>query len=450
MGYDGISRPLLLERWEANESLDAWTLHLRKGINFHHGPELTADDVIFNFEQWLDPEVGSSMLGLLDDYLSAENIEKVDDHTLVLHLDRPEIGVPEHLLHYPALIVSKDFEGDWLEQPFGTGPFTLEEYIFGERAKLKAHDSYWQTGVDGKPLPYLDEAIAFDLGDDRSAIIAALKSGQIDTNNQPKVEDYLALKDDPDITIDDITVSQTAVLRMRVDVDPWTDNRVRKALKLCQRRQAILDTALYGQGSVGHDTHTTDIHPAYCEKAIPEYDPERARALLEEAGYPDGLETTIRVSSGHPATVSYAETLKADAEAGGFNIRVEPVPESDYWDAWTEIPLGITAWSHRPLATMVFALAYTSDREGNPVAWNETRWVDEEFDELLAQASATLDVEKRRGIMCRLEEIQMERGSVGVAYFQSLWRIKNDRVRNMPVHPMMWEILTDVWVAEEA
>jgi peptide/nickel transport system substrate-binding protein len=99
---------------------------------------------------------------------------------------------------------------------------------------------------------------------------------------------------------------------------------------------------------------------------------------------------------------------------------------------------------------MVFALAYTSDREGNPVAWNETRWVDEEFDKLLAQASATLDVEKRREIMCQLEDIQMERGSVGVAYFQNVWRIKNDRVRNMPVHPMMWEILTDVWVAEEA
>jgi peptide/nickel transport system substrate-binding protein len=450
MDSNGISRPLLLEKWEPSEDVETWTLHLRKGIKFHHGPELMADDVIFNFEQWLDEEVGSSLLGMIGAYLSPENIEKVDDYTVKLHLDRPEIAVPEHLLHYPAVILPKDFEGDWIKEPYGTGPFELEEYVVGERVKLTAYDDYWQMGIDGKPLPYVDAVDIFDLGEERSAIIAAFESGQIDTNSEPKVEDYLALKDNPGINIESLTVAQTAVLGMRVDVDPWTDNRVRKALKLCQRRKAILDTALYGEGEVGHDTHTASIHPAYCEKPIPEYDPEKAKALLEEAGYPDGLDVTITVPSSFPATVSYAETLKAAAEPAGFNITIKTVPGSDYWASWTELPLKITEWGHRPLGTMVFSLAYTSDKEGNPVAWNETHWVDEEFDELLAEASATLDVEERREIMCKLEEIQMERGSAGIAYFSNIWRITSERVRNMPAHPMQYEILTDVWLAEEA
>lgn len=450
MDADGISHPLLLEKWEASEDVQTWTLYLRQGITFHHGPELMADDVIFNFEQWLDEEVGSSLLGMIGAYLSLENIEKVDDYTIKLHLDRPEIAVPEHLLHYPAMIMPKEFEGDWIKQPFGTGPFELEEYVVGERVNLKAAEGYWQTGADGQPLPYLDAIQVFDLGEERSAIIAAFESGQIDTNSEPQPEEYLALKDKRAINIESLTVAQTVVLGMRADVEPWTDNRVRKALKLCQKRQAILDTAMYGQGQLAHDTHVAPIHPAYCPKTVPDYDPERAKALLEEAGYPDGLDVTLTVNSSVPATVSYAETVKASAEAAGFNITIETVPGSDYWAAWTELPFKITGWGHRALGTMVLSLAYASDDQGNPVAWNETHWVDEEFDELLTKASATLDVEERREIMCQLEEIQMERGSAAIAYFSNIWRITSDRVRNMPAHPMQYEILTDVWLAEDA
>jgi peptide/nickel transport system substrate-binding protein len=153
---DNVTHPWLLESGEPDESLKTWTLRLKQGIKFNNGVELTADDVIFNFEQWLDPTVESSMTGLLS-YLSAANIEKVDSYTVRLHLNEPQIGVLEHLFHYPALILPHTFEGDFIKQPVGTGPFNLVRYEVGEQAVFQRREDYWNPGADGQPLPYLAE-----------------------------------------------------------------------------------------------------------------------------------------------------------------------------------------------------------------------------------------------------------------------------------------------------
>lgn len=446
--YDNITHPWLLERWEANEDVTVWTLYVRKGIKFNNGQELTADDVIFNFQQWLDPNIGSSMLGLLS-YLRPENIEKVDDYTVRLHLDSPQIGVPEHLFHYPAMIVPKTFEGDIVRQPVGTGPFLLEEYVETERAVFRRREDYWKLGADGKPLPYIDKLVYLDLGEDAAARIAALQSGQVDNVFNPSAEIWLAVKDLPYIRVYNATTAQTFVIRMRVDMEPWTDNRVRLALKKCLDRKKMLDLAWFGVGALAHDTHVAPVHPAYCPKEIPPYDPEGARRLLAEAGYPDGLTVTLATQEARAEPIM-AQVLKETASLGGFNINLNIMPSAQYWDVWTEVPLGITIWAHRPLDTMVLALAYTADDKGNPVPWNESRWVDEEFTRLLKEAERTLDVEKRRQIMCRLEDIQMERGSVGIPFWASVWYIAHKRIKNVGAHPTNYDILFDAWIDDEA
>ena len=148
------------------------------------------------------------------------------------------------------------------------------------------------------------------------------------------------------------------------------------------------------------------------------YDPEGARALLEDAGYPDGVTVDLFTQEAR-AEPALAQSLAETAAAGGFTINLNILPSAQYWDIWTEVDLGITIWAHRPLGTMVPALAYTADDEGNPGAWNETRWVDDEFVDLLREAERTLDVEARREIMCQLEQIQMERGQAST-YFGHL------------------------------
>jgi peptide/nickel transport system substrate-binding protein len=233
---------------------------------------------------------------------------------------------------------------------------------------------------------------------------------------------------------------------MRVDRAPWSDNRVRLALKLCQHREKILSLAYFGQGLEGQDVHVGPKHPEYCRIKTPRYDPQRARELLRQAGYPSGLEVNLAVGSGWQEIVRYAEILRQDAAPAGFRINIQTMPNAQYWEQWTEVDLGITTWGHRPLGTMVPGLAYVADDRGKPVAWNETRWVDKEFTELLSQANGTLDLEARRKIFCKLEEIQQRRGSIGNAFWINVWTITGKRVQGVVSHPSLYLSLDEAWV----
>jgi peptide/nickel transport system substrate-binding protein len=448
---NNITRPLLLQNWEASDDLKTWTLNLRKGITFNNDDPFTSDDVIFTLNQWLDKDVGSSLLGMIGSYLDPTGIEKVNAHLVKLHLKRPEIGVPEHLFHYPALILNhRTFEGDFIKRPHGTGPYTVEVYREGERCVLKRREGYWREAKDGKALPYIDTVEFADMGTEMAPQIAAIQSGEIDMidlSDAAGTDVYQALKDDPGVNVLPVTTCTTRVLRMRVDLNPWHDNRVRTALKLCQHREKILALAYFGQGLQGQDTHVYQKHPEYCEKPTPAYDPARARQLLKDAGYPGGLDVNLAVGSDWTDVVRFAEVLKQDAAPAGFRINIQTMPTSQYWEKWTEVDLGITPWTHRPLGTMILNLAYTADGDGNPVAWNETKWVDKEFSTLLEEANGTLDVDERRKIFCKLEQIQIDRGSVGISYWRNVWMVTRKRVQSAVSHPNGYLFCSDLWLS---
>ncbi len=445
-----ITHPYLLENWQVSDDLKTWILNLRKGIKWNNGEAFTSDDVVFTFNQWLDKDVGSSMLGLVGEYLDLSGIEKVDTHQVKLHLKKPEIAVPEHLFHYPAIVLNhKTFEGDFIKNPVGTGPYTLESYLPGERAKVVRRNDYWQKGADGNSLPYMDAMEFIDMGSEMPPQIAAIKAGEIDMidlGDSAGVDVFQALRNDPNITITPSTTASTRVLRMRVDMKPWNDNRVRLALKLCQHHEKLLSLVYFNEGLQGQDFHVYPLHPEYCQKPVPKYDPQRAKQLLQEAGYPAGLEINLAVGSGWPDVVRYAEILQQDAAPAGFKVKINTMPNSQYWEKWTEVDLGITPWMHRPIGTMVLNLAYVADAEGKPVAWNETNWVDDEFSKLLQEANGLIDVDRRRKIFCKLEQIQMERGSIGIPYWRNQWFVTRKKVQNILGNPSVYMLFNETWL----
>jgi peptide/nickel transport system substrate-binding protein len=449
---DNITHPYLLQKWDASDDLKTWTLTLRQGVKFNNGDEFNADDVIFSMNQWLNKDVGSSLLGMMGGYLDAGGIEKVDEYTVRLNLKKSEIAVPEHLFHYPAMVLNhRTFEGDFIKAPHGTGPYTLEVYKESERAVLKRRTDYWQEGADGDPLPYMDSMEFVDMGDEMSPRIAAIQAGEIDMIDLATTggtSAYKALKDDDRVQVKPIGTAQARVLRMRTDLKPWDDNRVRMALKLCQHREKILGLAYFGQGLQAHDFHVAPVHPEYCDKPIPKYDPQKAKQLLKEAGYPNGIKVNLAVGSEWTDVVRYAEILKQDAAPAGINVVLQTMPTSQYWEKWTEVDLGVTPWTHRPLGTMVLNLAYINGADGKPVPWNETNWADPEFSKLLEEANGTLNVDDRRKLFCKLEQIQWERGSIGIAWWQNNWQVVTKRVQDSQPHPTGYMLFNEVWLSK--
>ena len=265
---DNVTHPYLLENWQVSDDIKTWTLNLRKGIKFNNGDDFTADDVIFTFQQWFDKDVGSSMLALISGYLDLSGIEKINDYQIKLHLKIPEIAVPEHLFHYPAMILNhRTFQGDFIKAPHGTGPYTLEEYVEGERCVIKRRNDYWQKGADGQLLPYLDKVEFLDMGSEMAPMIAAMRSGDIDMidfGDLGATEAFQALKKDPAVNIYPIATNQTRVVRMRCG----HETMVRQS-----RQTGIKTMPAPGKNTVpgpfsekdcrGQDIHVSPKHPEY-------------------------------------------------------------------------------------------------------------------------------------------------------------------------------------------
>ncbi|MBI3977775.1 MAG: ABC transporter substrate-binding protein [Chloroflexi bacterium] len=440
-----ITHPWLLESWEPSADLKTWTLKVRKGVKWnkaagHSGRELNADDIVFTIKNWLDPKVGSSAAGLMQGYLDMTGIEKVDNMTVRLNLKRGEVGVPEHLFHWTSIALPVEYEGDWLKQPFGTGPFTLEEYLIGERARHKRRTDYWRQGEDGKPQPYLDEIKVVDYGDETATLVASLASGQVDFTDGANITSIPAMNMLKGFQVLRGQTSQTTVFRFRADQKPWDDVRVRNALKWSQDRALSLKTAHSGYGSVASDTHVAPIHPEYSPMEPWKQDTAKAKALLAEAGYPNGVEVTLDYKVDPQYESVMATILQREAAKAGIKVTLRPLPATQYWDKWLDVNFGLTSWTHRPIATMVLALAYVCGAK-----WNESHWCDKEFESLLNEASSVYDLEKRRAVMAKLQKQIQENGAIHIPFWRDNFRVINAQLKGIASHPSSNQWWHDTW-----
>ncbi|MBI3457727.1 MAG: ABC transporter substrate-binding protein [Candidatus Rokubacteria bacterium] len=441
--HDNITHPYLLERWEASNDLKTWTLRIRKGVQFQLGGakrrELEAADVVWNIKRWLAKETGSSIRGLLS-YLSPEGVEEVDRSTVRLHLAIPQMAVPEHLFHYPAVILAREYGGDFLKEPWGTGPFVLDKYVVGEQAVVKRRADYWQAG-----RPYLDEIRFLDLGEEESAHVAALASRQADLVADLGIATLDAIDRIPHAQVLETKTAQTAVIRMRVDKKPFDDERVRNAVKLCQDHARLLELAHRGRGAEGADHHVAPVHPAYAPEPTPKQDIAKAKALLAAAGYPNGIDLALDLKKQPNWEPICMQAFKEMAAQAGIRIQLNVMPSSQYWEIWDKTTFGFTAWTHRPLDTMVLSLAFRC-RDGKPVAWNETQWCDPAFEKMLDEAEAILDPKERRKVMARIQPYPREHGPIGLPFWRSVFQAGDKRIKAYRVHPTGYVLAAETWL----
>lgn len=438
-GFDNVTRPHLLSSWRASPDLRSWDLFLRQDVSWHNGRRFIADDVIWNLRQLLDPATGSSTLGLMQSYLLLDNpalvsdgpalwdasaIEKIDDFHVRLNLKRPQVAVPEHLFHYTNVMLDPEDDGRFGVGANGTGPFTLREFAVGEGALLSAVDK-----GEGRRAR-IDELAFIDLGDDPAAATAALLSGQVDGLDRCDYSVAESLAAHSDFTVHRTATSATAMLQMKVNQSPFDDVRVRRAMRLAIDTAAVTELALRGFGSPAEHHLVSPAHPDYAALPAFESDPDQARRLLAEAGYPNGIDIEITCKNWPGWELAAVQAMVEQYREADIRATIDLMPAARFWEVWNEAPLAFVEWAPRPLGFMLPGLTLRSN-----VPWNSTGFSDAEVDALILEAEAMLDVERRREVLRRLEQRIQDIGPMVQPSWLSVVTVVSKKVKGFRLHP---------------
>ncbi|MBZ0286348.1 MAG: ABC transporter substrate-binding protein, partial [Anaerolineae bacterium] len=430
--------PNLATSWTISDDGLTYTFTLAEGVMFHDGSPMTSADVVFSFNHL--KEVSSRALTLLGEF----EISAPDETTV-------EFTIPERNSVFlygvagPQAVILKDgtmeanviVEGDAPLANFnGTGPFILTSYTsgVGGRAVFTANANYWK---DGQPTLAGMEHIYFA---DVDAQINALLSGELDFIFKLPIAQVNALEGNDAANIILTETAQHAVIRIRADAGfAGEDVRVRQALKYATDRNFLNELLLDGLGTVGHNDPIAPAYGIFYDSEFEDtpYDPAMACQLLEEAGK-SPLTGTLYA----PIAFEYADlaaTLQQMwGDSGCINVEIETVEEGLYYDFsnpdnYFEVELGITGWGHRPSPQILLRLAYV--QSGIESGWNESRYVDERLEELVAQANQTEDVEELRAIYSQVSEVFKETGPIIIPYFAPLVSAASARVEGLVVDP---------------
>ncbi|MBV9221643.1 MAG: ABC transporter substrate-binding protein [Methylobacteriaceae bacterium] len=459
-GPDNITRPMLAESWAASPDLKTWTFSIRKGVMWHTGEELTADHIAWNVMRWADPAVASSnvglsvVAGLLEDTgkkddkgkpimgLSKGAVEVVDKYTLRLNMNRPVLSAPEDLYNYPTAILHPSFKPPLSENMIGTGPFALAEFNVGDKCILK-RVTKTKDGKDFKywgGTVYLDEIAYYNFDGDNQ--LSAFASGDVHTLYDFTVEQLDLAKSLPGV-INASRTAQNICCRMQVDHAPFTDKRVRQAIVMSVDNAKVKNLVYGDDGDVGEDHHVAPVHPDYGPLPPLKRDVEGAKKLLKEAGFGNGLQVTIDVgNTDGPWHQTACEAMRDQMKEAGIDLRVNVMPAAKYWEIWDKTPFGCTAWTHRPLGTMVMSLGY---RTGVP--WNESHYANPAFDKALDAAEATLDVAARKDKLAAAAKILQDDAVMVMPIWRPVYTIVAQNVNGYQGHPTEYHQFNKIWLS---
>ncbi len=344
---DGSVRPALAESWDISDDGMSYTFRLRSGVTFHDGAEFTAEDVKFSLERTTAEDSTNAQKALFE---GIESVNAIDDTTVEITLTEPDGALLFNLAWGDAVIIDESDVETLKQAPVGTGPFKFSNWVQGDSIELVANDAYW-----GEPAKLTKATFKFI--SDPTAAFAALMAGDVDAFPVfPAPENLPQFDADPRFNVIVGSTEGETILSTNNQNGPLADKRVRQAIAHAIDRQAIIDGAMFGYGTpIG--THFAPHNPAYVDlTGLTPHDPEKAKALLAEAGFADGFTTTLKLPP-----PSYARRGGEIIAAQLRNVGIQTEISNLEWAQWLEQvfrgkDFGLTIVSHtEPMDIGIYA-----------------------------------------------------------------------------------------------
>ncbi|MFU8776683.1 MAG: ABC transporter substrate-binding protein, partial [Roseovarius sp.] len=430
-GRDGTPAPDLATSWTPNADGTLWTFHIRDNVRFHDGSALDAGDVVYSIARVIDPDYGSPARAAVK---MITHITATGPLTVEMQLDSPFADLPLQLMD-PRLRIIPKGSGETIQQTgIGTGPFKIEKFDPDGITVLTANEDYWE----GPPRLARIEVIGVP---DAQARLQAFLSGQLDMERGIVPLLRRALDKSLRYQLLEIPTGNWMGLAFRTDAPPFDDPRVRQALRLVVDRDEMLRLALDGGGVISCDTPVAPNDQYRAEMDCPP-DPARARALLAEAGYPNGIDIDVHVSVLDSSWPVIGVTFQEQAARAGIRVHLINAAADGYWsNVWMKKDAFSTSWGERP-ADQALNEAFHSTAK-----WNETHYTSPDFDRLIESARAELDFQRRRALYVEAQKYLAMNSGTLIPFHVTQLVVLSNRVTHfdpVPNDALRWHLVTVV------
>lgn len=326
-GPDFSIHPSLANSWSIEDGGKRVVFKLQSGVKFQDGTDFNAEAVKWNFEQRLDPALASPQRGQLEPVV--KSVEVVDPTTVAINLKTPFSGLLSLLGERPGFMVSptttKKAGKDINNALVGTGPFIFKEWVRGNRVVLEKNPNYWRKG-----LPYLDRIVFHDIAGSVVGV-QRLLNGELDFISELSPNDVKTVSANPNVDLAPISVGRWYALQWQVDKPPFDNAKLRQAIAYAIDRKRIVDIVMGGKGTIAEGPTPAGLWWYDASVKSYPYDPAKAKALLTEAGYADGLKVTLSAPQ-ITAFQQIDQLVQEQLAAVGITVELKPVSSSEWYD----------------------------------------------------------------------------------------------------------------------
>jgi peptide/nickel transport system substrate-binding protein len=431
--------PELARAWQVSPDGKRVMLQLQRGVKFHDGTDFNAEAVKWNIERILDPQNKSPQRATLEPAIASVTV--VDPSTVAIDLKKPFAPLLAALAERPGFIVSptaaKQMGQDFGQRPVGTGPFKFVEWVRDSQVTLERFPDYWEKGK-----PHLDRVV-FRVVPDPTVRLTMVRTGEVDIATDVDAKDIPAIKNEAALKISEMKpAARWTALQWRVDEPPFNNKALRQAIALAIDRNEIRDVLLRGFGEPARGPVSPGLwwaDPAFQGIGT---DLEQAKKKLAEAGHPNGFRAKFVVEN-TPQWIRQTELLQAQLQKINVSLDVEPVNPADAYSRivqkktnWTH-----TRWTQRADPNGLLYILFHSKGNANTTGYNNPK-----VDELLDQASAIYEVERRRPLYYQADRLITDDVPYVFLNYTAEFAVMSRKVQNWGWIPDLIPRFRDLWL----